>query len=273
MKNIKMIIAYDGARYNGWQKQGNTINTIQSKLENTISKLLDTEVELAASGRTDAGVNATGQVANFHVDEKVLRDFYYKEKRILNGMYVCEDESEHVELKIINVFKYAVNVYLPSDIRIISVSYAPDRFHSRLNAKAKHYSYHIDNKPVADIFGRRYLMRIDKTLDIVSMKKAAGYMLGEHDFAGFCSNKKMKKSSVRTIYSIEITDNDGIIIIDYVGNGFLYNMVRILTGTLIEVGKGEREPEDIIRIFETNDRSMAGFLAPAKGLFLEKVSY
>lgn len=286
MKNIKLIIAYDGARYNGWQKQGNTDNTIQAKLENTIGRMLEADIEISASGRTDAGVHAIGQVANFHVEEEAIDRFavmYKKEfgKKYSNVQYgdgkytdsSCDNISYSDNKDNLEIFMHVLNDYLPRDIRIISVSYAGDRFHARLNARGKHYSYRIDNKPVADIFDRKYLVRIEDRLNIEDMKAAAERLKGEHDFIAFSSNKRMKKSSVRIITDIDISDNDGIIRLDFFGNGFLYNMVRIMVGTLIEVGLGKREPKDIDLIFASNERACAGYLAPANGLFLEQVFY
>lgn len=245
MKNVKIVICYDGTRYNGWQKQGNTKNTIQEKLEETISKMLEEEIELAGSGRTDAGVHALGQVANFHVSD---------------GAYE-------------KLFKQDINQYLPQDIRFLSVSEAPKRFHARLNATGKHYSYWIDNGEVADVFRRKYLTRIEEKLDVERMKQGAGYFLGEHDFMSFCANKKMKKSTVRTITRLDISQENGIIRLDFYGNGFLYNMIRIIVGTLIEIGLSKREPEEVTAILAAKNRAEAGYLAPASGLFLEEVYY
>lgn len=249
MKNIKLLIAYDGTRYNGWQKQGNTKHTIQEKLEETISRIVGEEIELSGSGRTDAGVHALGQVANFHI--RKMSDM---------GM-----ELNHL--------KHDLNKYLPDDIRILDVCEMHGRFHARLNAMAKHYSYRIDNGDVADIFNRKYLLRLEEKLNMDIMKAAAGYFVGEHDFRSFCANKKMKKSTVRTIMKIDIQKENGIIRLDFYGNGFLYNMVRILVGTLIEAGLGKRKPEDMKRILEAKDRKEAGYLAPANALFLEEVYY
>lgn len=258
MKNIKLIISYDGSRYNGWQKQGNTKNTIQEKLEETISKLLGEQVEVAGSGRTDAGVNAMGQVANFHISNETY-DLYCKS---------CQQDRHNI-----NKLKEELNKYLPKDIRILNACEAHNRFHSRLHAVGKHYSYRIDNGDVADIFNRKYLVRLEEKLDIELMKKAAEYFLGEYDFKSFCANRKMKKSTVRIITKLDIREKNGIIRLDFYGNGFLYNMIRIMTGTLIEVGLAKRKPEDIKRIIEAKDRKEAGYLAPAHGLFLEEVFY
>ncbi len=245
MFNYKLIIQYDGTRYDGWQRQGNTSNTIQEKIEDIISRLIDEEIELFASGRTDAGVHALGQVANFKT----------------------EKELKYAE------FLGDVNKYLPKDIRIIHMGNMNLRFHSRLNAKKKTYVYRIDNSLYGNLFDRKYAMRFAEKLDIDKMKKAASYYVGEHDFKSFCTKKKMKKTTIRTIYSVDIRENDGIIEITYCGNGFLYNMVRILTGTLMEVGRGNIEPDSIPSIIEAKDRGSAGFTAQPEGLFLKNVEY
>lgn len=254
MKNIRIIIAYDGTKYNGWQKQGNTTNTIQQKLEETVSKFVGEKIEIIGSGRTDAGVHALRQVANFH-----LSDEKWKELQVIYG-----DNSNKRD---------KINEYLPMDIKVSEWDDVEERFHSRLNATKKHYSYVIDNGDIEDIFRRKYATRIKDKLDIEAMKKAIAYLIGEHDFKCFCANKKMKKSTVRTIYDIDIVEDKGIITIDFFGNGFLYNMVRIITGTLIEIGLGKRSPEEMISIIDSKDRSRAGYLAPASGLFLNEVFY
>lgn len=252
MNNYKLILQYDGTRYSGWQKQGNTDNTIQAKLETIAGKLTGTPTDVNGSGRTDAGVHALGQVANFRC-EKIFADTDY-----------IQDYFNHA---------------LPMDIRVISVEKAPARFHARLNAKEKHYRYVIDNAVVPDVFERRYAARIPVehepriSYDIAEMKKAAAYLTGEHDFKSFCDNRHMKKSTVRTIRDIRIANDNDRITLDFYGNGFLYHMVRILTGTLLEVGSGQRSAGDIPRILQSLDRREAGFTAPAPGLFLVEVKY
>lgn len=243
--NYKIVLQYDGTKLNGWQKQGNTDNTIQRKLEAILEKMYGEFVEVHGSGRTDAGVHACGQVANFHASAK------YTEEEI----------------------KKSLNEYLSKDIRVLEVSKADERFHARLSAKGKTYEYRIDNGEVANVFSRKHTMREENPLDLVAMKSAAISFLGTHDFKSFCANKKMKKSTVRTITSITIEEKDGIVSIRYTGNGFLYNMVRILTGTLIEVGRGMRSPEEMKDILDALDRGAAGFTAPAQGLFLMEVIY
>ncbi len=243
--NYKLVLQYDGTKLNGWQKQGNTDNTIQGKLEAILERMYGQYVEIHGSGRTDAGVHALGQVANFHAPES----------------FSLEE------------IKSTLNEYLSKDIRVLKVETVNERFHARLTAKAKTYEYRIDNGEIADVFRRKYVMREENPLNLEAMRQAAGYFIGIHDFKTFCANKKMKKSTVRTICSIDIVEKEGIVAIQYRGNGFLYNMVRILTGTLIEVGRGLRKPEEMQAIIDAQDRGAAGFTAPAQGLYLVEVEY
>lgn len=257
MRNFKMILQYEGTRYKGWQRQESTDNTIQGKLEKILSQMVGAPVELQGSGRTDAGVHALGQVANFHA---------------------ATDMSEK------EIMSY-VNQYLPEDIAVISVKEAAERFHSRLNATGKTYCYQIIQSPVKHVFERRFAHRIEERLDVAAMEKAAGYLLGTHDFAAFTSAKKSKKSTVRTIERITFTreysmaqqpvagESGDLLRITYAGDGFLYHMVRIMTGTLIEVGLHQRSPEEIPEILLSGKRECAGELAPAKGLTLMEVRY
>lgn len=244
-QNYKMVLKYDGSRYNGWQKQGNTQNTIQQKIENILTNIAGENVEVFGSGRTDAGAHAWGQTANFHM--------------------CCVEKEEAL-------FEH-INALLPEDIALLSLEKVENRFHARLNAKAKKYVYRIWNSVVSPVFERKYVFVNENSLDVESMKKGANYFIGEHDFKNYCSNKKMKKSTVRTIYSVELVQKEHEIQIVYVGNGFLYNMVRIMTGTLIEVGEGKRTAESIKTIFEAENRQYAGFTAPARGLALAEVYY
>lgn len=243
--NYRLLLQYDGTKLNGWQKQGNTENTIQGKLEGILQRMYGQFIEVHGSGRTDAGVHALGQVANFHAPE----------------------------LFSVSEIQTALNAYLSKDIRVLSVEEAEERFHARLTAREKTYEYRIDNGRVANVFSRKYTMREEEPLDLEAMKRAAEYLLGTHDFKSFCANKKMKKSTVRTIMSIIIEEKEGIVFLRYTGNGFLYNMVRILTGTLIEIGRGKRAPEEMEMILKALDRGAAGFTAPAQGLFLVNVKY
>lgn len=246
-KNIKIVLEYDGSRYDGWQKQGNTDNTIQGKVEAILHKWSGEEIEVHGSGRTDAGVHARGQVANFHIDQKI-----------------CPSAKTAMEY---------LNQYLPEDVRVLSAEEMPDRFHSRLLAVRKSYSYSVDMAPKKNVFERKYVWGLGENLNLAAMRKAAEYLIGEHDFKSFCSNKKMKKSTVRMIESIHIEERGSKVVFFYTGNGFLYNMVRILTGTLVEVGLGKRKPEEMKMILAAMNREAAGMTAPPEGLFLESVEY
>jgi tRNA pseudouridine38-40 synthase len=248
MANFCLLIQYDGSRYNGWQRQGNTANTIQEKIETILDEMYGEPVDLNGSGRTDAGVHALCQVANFKIPRLLSR-------------YSCQEIMDYL------------NDALPKDIRILGVEKADERFHARLSAVSKVYEYRIDCGDVANIFDRRYLVRVEEPLDLDRMRMAADYLIGEHDFKSFCDNKQMKKSTVRTIHDISLELDQGILRIRYHGNGFLYHMVRILTGTLLEVGMGDLHPAQIPIILEARDRSEAGFTAPANGLFLVDVYY
>lgn len=245
MKNYKIVLAYDGTRYNGWQKQGNTENTIQEKIERILKELCGTETEVFGSGRTDMGTHATGQVFNFHMNWKGSAE------------------------SLLDAF----NAKLPEDIAGLSIAEMPPRFHSRLSAKAKHYSYSIWKSKRSPVFERKYVFRCEDTLDLAAMKQAAEAFLGEHDFKSFCANKRMKKSTVRTIYEIAFEETDEKVVLHFYGNGFLYQMVRILTGTLIEVGEGKRTPAEMKAILQAEKREAAGFTAPSRGLFLREVYY
>jgi len=245
MQNYKLTIQYDGTRYNGWQRQGNTENTIQGKLNEIIGKYLGEEIDIAGSGRTDAGVHAYGQVANFKTEKFLDKDKFLAD----------------------------INSYLPQDICIIKVESVDERFHARLSAVFKTYEYVIDNGTVADVFARKYSYRIEQPLDAEKMRTAAGFLMGTHDYISFCGNKKFKKSSVRTVTDISIVESGGKIKLSFTGNGFLQNMVRIMAGTLIEVGLGKRDAESMTDILEAKSREAAGMMAPAEGLFLREVEY
>lgn len=243
--NYKLTLQYDGSRYDGWQKQGNTPNTIQGKLEAILSRLEGESVEVHGAGRTDAGVHAEGQVASL---------------RLKNALPPHE------------LLRY-VNQYLPEDIAVTAAEEAPERFHARLSAKGKEYRYSIRLGFAPDVFRRKYQYRVENALDMDAMKKAAAVLTGTHDFRSFCSLKRYKKSTVRTVHSIDIVLEGSDMSITYRGDGFLYNMVRIMTGTLIEVGLGERSPDEMCNILSALDRSRAGKTAPAQGLCLVKVEY
>ncbi len=245
MFNYKITIAYDGTKYNGWQRQGNTDNTIQGKLNEIIGKYLSEEVDVAGSGRTDRGVHARAQVASFKVKQAID----------------------------VKRFVADINGYLPQDIRVLHIEQVDDRFHARLCAVSKTYEYVIDNGAISDVFSRKYVCRIEEKLDVVAMKKAAKMLAGTNDYISFCGNKHFKKSSVRTVFDIKIVEAEGMIVILYTGDGFLQNMVRIMTGTLIEVGLGKRNADSMKEIIAAKSRDVAGFMAPPEGLFLYEVKY
>lgn len=239
-----MTISYDGTRYNGWQRQGNTNNTIQEKLENVISIMCNKKIEVFSSGRTDAGVHALNQTVNFKCE---------------TDMALCE------------IIDY-LNHYLPEDILIKDICIVDERFHSRLNAKNKTYEYRIAYKK-PDVFIRKYVYYTGVKPDVELMRKASLKLIGTHDFIGFSSLSRSKKSTVRTINSIDITDSEGVVSIVVNGTGFLYNMVRIISGTLYEIGIGKRDIDIINKVFQENKRALSGATLPAKGLRLVEVKF
>ena len=245
--NYRMKIQYDGTRYRGWQRQSDTEWTIQGKIEAILSKRFGRRIEIDGAGRTDAGVHAKAQIANFHVEEN--------------------ETVDPVELQ-----RY-INTYLPEDIAIEEMCVAGERFHSRLNTTGKTYEYHLIPAGTTNVFARKYAWKMDVPLDVAAMREAAGYVLGTHDFRSFCTKASKKKSSVRTIRLLEIYERQDEIVIEITGTGFLYNMVRFLVGTLVEVGKGLREPEELSDILEKKERRYAGETAPAWGLFLKQIYY
>lgn len=243
-RNIRLLICYDGTRYKGWQRLPGTDNTIQGKLEQTLSQILREEIEISGSGRTDAGAHAQGQVANFH----------------------CESTVSCGEILS------ALGRYLPEDIGIESCQEASPRFHARLNCKSKTYRYRIWNSEKPCVFQRRFVYVLPEKLDVQRMQAAAEHLLGEHDFSAFCANHKMKKSTVRCIEDIRIRREGEELVLTFTGDGFLYNMVRIMVGTLVEVGLHKREVGSIPALFG-GKREDAGYLVPAKGLCLMEVNY
>ncbi len=245
MTNYRMLVQYDGTRYNGWQKQGDTDNTIQQKLETILSRMTGEQVDVHGAGRTDAGVHARGQVAQFRLTEE------RSPKEILTY----------------------INEYLPDDIGVLSVDIAGPRFHSRFNATRKVYLYRIGKNKAAHVFERKYIYEYRGTLDTAAMKVATIQLRGEHDFKSFCGNPRMRKSTVRNLYAIHIRETEDEIDLEFIGEGFLQYMVRILVGTLIEVGEGRRDPLSMDALLEARDRTMAGPTAPACGLTLMQVDY
>ena len=244
MRNLRLDICYDGTRYKGWQRLPGTEATIQGKIEQCLSKILGEPIEISGSGRTDAGVHAKHQIANFH----------------------CGSTMTAGEI-LANLRKY-----LPEDIGIYSCKDCSERFHARLNAKEKTYLYRIWNSENPCVFDRRFVAVMPEQLDLTAMENAAKYLEGEHDFSAFCGNPKFKKSTVRFIRSVRIQREGEDIRIFFTGNGFIHNQVRIMVGTLIEVGRGERRADSILGLFG-GKRAQAGFLAPAQGLCLQEVVY
>lgn len=242
MRNIRIDLCYDGTRFRGWQRQSGTDDTVQGKLETALSRILGEDITVSGSGRTDTGAHAKMQVANFHCE---------------SAMPCSQILSE-------------LRRYLPQDIGIYSCKEASERFHARLNAKSKTYCYRLWNSDTPCVFDRRYVCVDARSVDIEKMRAAAQYLLGTHDFSAFCT--KPNKSTVRCITQFDIDNRDNEIVFTVSGNGFLYNMVRILVGTLLEVGRGEREPDSIPLLFG-GKRSDAGEKVPACGLCLMEVSY
>lgn len=244
MRNLRLDICYDGTRYRGWQRLTGVDNTIQGKLEQALTRILGEEIEVSGSGRTDAGAHAMGQVVNFHCHSQMA--------------------PEEILLKL--------RRYLPEDIGIYSCKEASERFHARLNAKGKTYRYRIWNSEAPCVFQRRFVTVLPERLDVADMEKAAAQLLGEHDFSAFCAAKSKKKSTVRRIDAISISRVGEELRFDVTGNGFLYNMVRIIVGTLVEVGLHQRDPDTIAELFGA-ERAKAGQLMPSQGLCLMEVTY
>lgn len=248
MRNLKMTIQYDGTRYKGWQKQNqkdNNVSTIQDKIETVLSKMTGESIQVIGCGRTDTGVHAENYIANFHTN--------------------CD-------LSIETMLNYLYE-FLPEDIVIKSMKDTTERFHARYNAKSKTYVYRINNDKFRNVFNRKYAYHVSEKLDLVEMRKAAEFLIGTHDFKSFTSLKSNTKSTIRTINYINIEENDHMIEIEVSGNSFLLNMVRIITGTLLEVGKGNLKPVDVERILNEKKRSEAGPIAQAKGLCPKNVQY
>lgn len=243
-KNYKIIIGYDGTRYFGWEHQPDK-DTIQGKIEDVLGHLNPPPIDVIGAGRTDAGVHAEGMVANFVLD---------------------------VEMTPEELQAY-MNHYLPDDIVIREVREASDRFHSRYNAVGKTYRYTCFDGVTKPLFDRKYVLTLEEKLDLEKMKEAAQFLIGEHDFCSFCKSPQKKKSTVRTIDKIEIVRNGDYVTLSFHGNGFLRNMVRILVGTLLSIGKGEEQPIRVKEILEAKNRIEAGITAPARGLCLIEVDY
>ncbi|MCI1722217.1 MAG: tRNA pseudouridine(38-40) synthase TruA [Lachnospiraceae bacterium] len=241
---VKLTIAYDGTNYVGWQSQVNGI-AIQDVVNQALSGLFGTEMKTIGASRTDTGVHAEGNVAVFDVETRIE----------------------------VSKIAFALNARLPEDIRIVESKQVPDDFHPRFQKTVKTYEYHILNRTFPDPLLRLYAMHYYYPLDAGKMNEAAAFLVGEHDFASFCASGFSGKTTVRTIYRADVRREDDLIIFTIVGNGFLYNMVRIISGTLIQVGSGEIQPGEMKQILEARDRSAAGPTAIPKGLVLKKIEY
>lgn len=246
MKNFKLTVQYDGSRYHGWQRVGNASNTIQGKIEAVLTQMEGHTVEIHGAGRTDAGVHARGQVCHTKIN------------------------TDKTALEV----QAYLNRYLPDDIAVTSAELMDDRFHARLNAKGKRYVYRVWTSDVPNVFARKYLYTVLEDLDLEKMQQAAVLLCGEHDFRAFCGNARMKKSTVRTVHAIDISLKGGELRFAFEGTGFLQYMVRIMTGTLLEVGMGKRTPQSMLGLLkESATRAQAGYTVPPHGLILDEVLY
>ena len=245
MPNFRMTLSYDGTRYNGWQRQGNTPDTIQGRLEAALSDLLAQPVEVAGSGRTDAGVHARMQTASFRAKTDLPAPELLRQLR----------------------------ARLPGDIGVLTLEETAPRFHARLSCRGKTYVYRVWNSETPNVFERRYVCALPQPLDTAAMQHAAALLCGTHDYTSFCANRRMKKSAVRTVDAITVERRGEEVRLTFSGDGFLYHMVRILTGTLLEVGLGQRDADTMPAILAAHDRSAAGATAPARGLILWETRY
>ncbi len=245
MYNYKMEISYDGSNHNGWQSQGNTKNTVQNVIENCIQEVTGQKVEVIASGRTDKGVHAYGQVANFKISEKINK-----------GEFLTN-----------------INKALPTSIAILSITDASDRFHSRLNVTSKTYVYKILNRRIYDPLRRNHVYFVNEQLNMKLLEEAMEKLVGENDYLGFSSLKKSKKSTVRKITEAKVVIHNDEIHLVFKGNGFLYNQVRIMAGTAVDIALKNIPMENIDIVFKSKKRELAGMTLPPMGLYLEEVIY
>ena len=245
MYNYKLTLQYDGGRYKGWQRLGRGEATIQDKVEQVLSQLDGRPTEIIGCSRTDGGVHALAQVANFRTEKR----------------YGCDELMSYL------------NRYLPQDISILGTEEVAEQFHARYHAKEKTYLYKIWNQEYSNPFMRKYSMHVSEKLKPEDMVRAGSYFIGTHEFTAFSNAKSKKKSMERTIYSIEISQEEGFLYIRICGDGFLYNMVRWMVGTLVAVGLGQMKAEEIPEILASRERSRTGDLAEACGLYLEKITY
>ena len=253
-RNLLLTIEYDGSEFSGWQRQPER-RTVQGELERVLSKVCGVPIQINGTSRTDAGVHALGQRATFVLESGIPTD--------------------KVKLAANNILAGGKNLASQvGDVRILQVEEMPEDFHARFDSKGKKYRYIIDNGEDQNIFRRKYCYQIQKPLDVDAMKEAAKHIVGTHDFASFQSaGGQERETTVRTVFGLDVFRNGQDGVIEIAGDGFLYNMVRIITGTLVEVGLGKRKAEDLVEIIKSADRTKAGHKAPAEGLYLVEVYY
>ena len=252
--NIKITISYDGTRYLGWQRLGgrDRARSIQGCLEDALEQVIGCRIRITGSGRTDAGVHARGQVANFRVPSAFLR--YDSKEQLMKWMRAC-------------------NRILPEDIRICSMVRVSSDFHSRYSARKKTYVYQVDTGDKARVFGRKYRLWYPAQLDMEKMRRAAKELEGTHDFSAFCNRSEEREDCERTLYELRVDQDGSLVTFTLTADGFLYNMVRILVGTLLEIGEGSCGEDIVKKAFQTGDRQMAGKTVAGMGLCLEQVYY
>lgn len=256
-RNFLLTIEYDGSGFCGWQRQKG-VRTVQGELEEALSRVMGKPVEINGTSRTDAGVHALGQRASFCGEFGIPTD---RIQTAVNNLLAGQGGGIGKLGRV-------------GDVRITQVQEVPMDFHARFNSKGKLYRYVIGNRGEMDIFRRRYCYQVDRPLDVEAMQRAAGHIVGTHDFACFqASGSTPRKSTVRTIYSLDVKRQDGDVVLEVSGDGFLYNMVRILTGTLVEVGLKSRDPDSLVSVIEGCDRRLAGHTAPPEGLYLVEVYF
>ncbi|MFC8688966.1 tRNA pseudouridine(38-40) synthase TruA [Brevibacillus porteri] len=244
MKRLRCVLAYDGTDFSGFQVQPDQV-TVQGEIEAALNRVTGEDIQVFGSGRTDAGVHARGQVIHFDTSSNIPMDKW----------------------------RFVLNNQLPDSIVIRTVEEVDASFHARFDVQVKEYRYCIDNNPVADVFRHRYADHVRFPLDVEAMQQAAHYLVGEHDFTSFCSAKTFVEDKVRTVYGLTVEKIGDEVWVTCRGNGFLYNMVRIIVGTLVEVGQGKRNPAELREILAACDREKAGKTAPAKGLTMWEVVY
>ncbi|MGK5511640.1 tRNA pseudouridine(38-40) synthase TruA [Brevibacillus formosus] len=244
MKRLRCVLAYDGTDFSGFQVQPDQV-TVQGEIEAALNRITGEDIQVFGSGRTDAGVHARGQVIHFDTSSNIPMDKW----------------------------RFVLNNQLPDSIVIRTVEEVDASFHARFDVQVKEYRYCIDNNPVADVFRHRYADHVRFPLDVDAMQQAAHYLVGEHDFTSFCSAKTFVEDKVRTVYGLTVEKIGDEVWVTCRGNGFLYNMVRIIVGTLVEVGQGKRSPAELREILAACDRERAGKTAPAKGLTMWEVVY